>query len=220
MEDYPMNIDERFEKLEKQIKNLKKMLGGVATLALAALIGGTALGVHAANGSFNTITAKTLFLKDYSGKTRVELNGSSGNLYLKDASGKTRVKLGSNGSLYLKDASGKQRVGLYGLNGNLYLTDSSGKQRVALLGSSGNLNLKDASGKTRVHLKSLNGSLKLFGKSVQRVYLDGGTGKITASTISAAHTHSGNTGSNVSHSHPARKHFHTVEIKNSSTSRN
>ena len=41
-----MNIDERFEKLEKQIKTLKKMLGGVAALALAALIGGTVLGVH------------------------------------------------------------------------------------------------------------------------------------------------------------------------------
>ena len=52
--DRPMNIDERFEKLEKQnetlagqIKNLKKMLGGVAALALAALIGGTVLGFHA-----------------------------------------------------------------------------------------------------------------------------------------------------------------------------
>ena len=95
-----MNIDERFEKLEKQIKNLKKMLGGVATLALAALIGGTALGVHAANGSFDTLTAKTLHLKDSSGKTRVSLYGSNGNLLLKDASGKTRVMLyGSSGSI-------------------------------------------------------------------------------------------------------------------------
>ena len=115
-----MNIDERFEKLEKQIKNLKKMLGGVATLALAALIGGTALGVHAANGSFDTLTAKTLHLKDSSGKTRVSLYGSNGNLLLKDASGKDRVALsGSSGKLNLKDASGKDRVALYGSTGNI-----------------------------------------------------------------------------------------------------
>jgi DUF4097 and DUF4098 domain-containing protein YvlB len=214
MEDYPMNIDERFEKLEKQIKNLKKMLGGVATLALAALIGGTALGVHAANGSFDILRAKTLYLKDSSGKTRVQLLGSSGQLYLKDASGKNRVKLGSNAFLTLRDSSGKKRVALG--SGGLYLKNARGKDRVTLKGATGDLILKDDSGKTRVHLKSLNGSLKLSGKSVQRVYLDGGTGKITASTISAAHTHSGNTGSNVSHSHPARKHSHT----NSPTSKN
>ena len=108
-----MNIDERFEKIEKQnekiekqnetfagqIKNLKKMLGGVATLALAALIGGTALGVHAANGSFDTLTAKKLLLKDSSGKTRLELYGASGALLLKDSSGKTRVSLYGSGNL-------------------------------------------------------------------------------------------------------------------------
>ena len=115
-----MNIDERFEKLEKQIKNLKKMLGGVATLALAALIGGTALGVHAANGFFDTLTAKTLLLKDSSGKTRVKLLGSSGNLILSDSSGKQRVALsGSSGKLDLKDASGKTRVMLYGSSGSI-----------------------------------------------------------------------------------------------------
>ena len=50
------------------------MLGGVA--ALAALIGGTAMGVYAANGTFDTLTAKTLLLKNGAGKTRVELRGS------------------------------------------------------------------------------------------------------------------------------------------------
>ena len=115
-----MNIDERFEKLEKQIKNLKKMLGGVATLALAALIGGTALGVHAANGFFDTLTAKKLLLKDASVKTRVQLFGSTGNLVLSDSSGKNRVYLnGSSGKLDLKDASGKTRVMLYGSSGKV-----------------------------------------------------------------------------------------------------
>ncbi|MDP6278951.1 MAG: hypothetical protein QGI11_10660, partial [Nitrospinota bacterium] len=93
-----MNIDSRVQKLEKQIKNLKKMLGGVAALALAALIGGTVLGVHAASGTFNNITAKNIFLKDNSGKLRVALKGSKGNLYLYDSSGKARVTLsGKNG---------------------------------------------------------------------------------------------------------------------------
>jgi DUF4097 and DUF4098 domain-containing protein YvlB len=191
-----MNIDERFEKLEKQIKNLKKMLGGVATLALAALIGGTALGVHAANGSFDTLTAKTLHLKDSSGKTRVSLYGSNGNLLLKDASGKDRVALyGSNGYLYLKDASGKNSVMLYGSSGsissgNLYLNDSSGKQRVALSGSSGKLDLKDASGKTRVMLYGSSGSIK-------------------AVTISAAHKH---TAFSSSARKKANRHSHKLTV--------
>ena len=121
-----MNIDERFEKLEKQIKNLKKMLGGVATLALAALIGGTALGVHAANGTFDTLTAKTLLLKDSSGKTRVTLLGSNGYLFLKDASGKNRVSLnGSSGTLYLRDPSNKTRVTLNGSDGKVTATSIS-----------------------------------------------------------------------------------------------
>ena len=139
-----MNIDSRVQKLEKQnetfagqIKNLKKMLGGVAAIALAALIGGTVLGVHAANGTFDTITAKTIFLKDNSGKTRVALYGNSGVLRLKDSSGKARVDAGSNGNLYLRDSSGKNRVWLYGSNGDLLLKDSSGKTRVRGYGSSG-----------------------------------------------------------------------------------
>ena len=90
-----MNIDERFEKLEKQIKTLKKMLGGVA--ALAALVGGTVLGVHAANGSFDTLTAKTIYVKDSSGRTRVQLVGSTGYFALYDSSGPARVVLRSDG---------------------------------------------------------------------------------------------------------------------------
>ena len=114
-----MNIDSRVQKLEKQnetlsgqIKNLKKMLGGVAALALAALIGGTVLGVHAANGNFNIITAKTI--------------------YVKDSSGKTRAKLDRKGVLRLYDSSGKRRVALDGTNGRLRLYDLSGKYRQLL----------------------------------------------------------------------------------------
>ena len=103
-----MNIDERFEKLEKQnetfagqIKTLKKMLGGVAALALAALIGGTALGVHAARSkTFDTLTAKTLFLRNSNNKKTVQIMGSNGTLYLYNSSGTSKIILsGSDGKL-------------------------------------------------------------------------------------------------------------------------
>ena len=87
-----MNIDERFEKLEKQIKTLKKMLGGVAALALAALVGGTVLGGHAAHGNFDNIYAKNIFLIDDNGKIRVKLQGADGSLKLNNSSGKNKIK--------------------------------------------------------------------------------------------------------------------------------
>ena len=99
-----MNIDERFEKLEKQIKTLKKMLGGVAALALAALIGGTAMGVHAANGKFDTLTAKTIYVKDSSGKKRITLSGALGNIYLMNFRGINKIKLeGTSGNAWAKE---------------------------------------------------------------------------------------------------------------------
>ena len=154
-----MNIDSRVQKLEKQIKNLKKMLGGVAALALAALIGGTVLGVHAASGTFNNITAKNIFLKDNSGKLRVALKGSKGNLYLYDSSGKARVTLsGKNGILYLKDSSGKPRVGIYGNNGILELRDSSWKTRVKLTGSNGIVKTWKSNGQVKAELGKGSGA--------------------------------------------------------------
>ena len=154
-----MNIDSRVQKLEKQIKNLKKMLGGVAALALAALIGGTVLGVHAANGTFDNITAKNIFLKDNSGKLRVALKGSKGNLYLYDSSGKARVTLsGKNGILYLKDSSGKPRVGIYGNNGILELRDSSWKTRVKLTGSNGIVKTWKSNGQVKAELGKGSGA--------------------------------------------------------------
>lgn len=133
-----MNIDERFEKLEKQIKTLKKMLGGVAALALAALIGGTVLGVHAANGTFDTLTAKYLYLKDKSGKTRVMLSGRNGRLVLRDSRGKRSVDLiGVDGSLRLQDSRGKNRVVLSGHQGWVRTYKSNGQVKAELGKGSG-----------------------------------------------------------------------------------
>jgi hypothetical protein len=159
-----MNIDSRVQKLEKQIKNLKKMLGGVAALALAALIGGTVLGVHAANGNFNIITAKTI--------------------YVKDSSGKTRALLDRKGVLRLYDSSGKRRVALDGTYGILRLYDSSGKRRVALDGKYGRLRLYDLSGKYRVALEGIKGNVKTY-KSNGQVLHELGKG----SGASGSHTH-------------------------------
>ena len=99
-----MNLEARVDKLEWDNKNLKKMLGGVAALALAALIGGTVLGVHAANGKFDTITAKTIYVKDSSGKKRIELHGALGNIYLMNFRGINKIKLeGTSGNAWAKE---------------------------------------------------------------------------------------------------------------------
>ena len=122
-----MNIDSRVQKLEKQIKNLKKMLGGVAALALAALIGGTVLGVHAASGTFHILTANTIYIKDNSGKRRAKLD-RKGILRLYDSSGKRRVALdGKYGRLRLYDLSAKYRVALEGIKGNVKTYKSNGQ---------------------------------------------------------------------------------------------
>ncbi|MDP7369735.1 MAG: hypothetical protein QF919_04400 [Nitrospinota bacterium] len=189
-----MNIDSRVQKLEKQIKNLKKMLGGVAALALAALIGGTVLGVHAANGNFNIITAKTIYVKDSSGKTRALLD-RKGVLRLYDSSGKRRVALdGTYGILRLYDSSGRRRVALDGeRDGILRLYDSSGKRRVALDGKYGRLRLYDLSGKYRVALEGIKGNVKTY-KSNGQVLHELGKGSNTSGP----------------HTHPVAKHKHTA----------
>ena len=88
-----MNIDERFEKLERDNKRLKRYVAVSISIALAALIGGTVLGVHAASGTFHILTANTIYIKDNSGKRRVALDGTNGRLRLYDLSGKYRQLL-------------------------------------------------------------------------------------------------------------------------------
>ncbi len=192
-----MNIDSRVQKLEKQIKNLKKMLGGVAALALAALIGGTVLGVHAASGTFHILTANTIYIKDNSGKRRAKLD-RKGILRLYDSSGKRRVALdGTYGILRLYDSSGRRRVALDGeRDGILRLYDSSGKRRVALDGKYGRLRLYDLSGKYRVALEGIKGSVKTY-KSNGQVLHELGKGS----------------GASGSHTHPVAKHKHTATAK-------
>ena len=74
-EEFVMNIEERFEKIEqenrmmkeifeRQIKKLRKFLAGVGALALTAIIAGTAGWVVAADGTFDTIIAKNIYVKN------------------------------------------------------------------------------------------------------------------------------------------------------------
>ena len=122
-----MNIDERFEKLERDNKRLKRYVAVSISIALAALIGGTVLGVHAASGTFHILTANTIYVKDNSGKKRAKLD-RKGILRLYDSSGKRRVALdGTNGRLRLYDLSGKYRVALEGIKGNVKTYKSNGQ---------------------------------------------------------------------------------------------
>ena len=122
-----MNIDERFEKLERDNKRLKRYVAVSISIALAALIGGTVLGVHAASGTFHILTANTIYIKDNSGKRRAKLD-RKGILRLYDSSGKRRVALdGKYGRLRLYDLSGKYRVALEGIKGNVKTYKSNGQ---------------------------------------------------------------------------------------------
>jgi len=94
------------------------MLGGVAALSLAALIGGTVMGVRAANGTFDNIYAKNIFLKDNSGKVGAELRGNGGHFSFYNHRGKmTAMLLGDVGILSLMNSRGKHRVRLDGNTG-------------------------------------------------------------------------------------------------------
>jgi len=117
-----MNFDERVEDLEKDNKRLRRLVIAAISIALAALIGGTVVGVGAYTRHINpdSITTKNITLKDNNGIIRVMLIGSNGSLYLRDTNGKLRVALsGNNGSLYLKDSNRIFRVELSGILGTV-----------------------------------------------------------------------------------------------------
>ena len=117
-----MTLERRIEALEKRCKRLGKTLVGVGTLALFAVVAGTAGWTVAYTGAISpsSITTKTIFLKDKYGKTRLTLFGSSGTLSLKDKAGKTRVGIyGNNGTVRAYDKAGKVRVTLDGVIGQI-----------------------------------------------------------------------------------------------------
>ena len=168
-----MNIDSRVQKLEKQnealsgqIKNLKKMLGGVAAIALAALIGGTVLGVHAAkplSNKFNNLYANRIFLRDKAGNIRVSIHGQTGNLNVFDKNKKVRVNLNGNQAIVsVRDSVGKPRVLIRGNDGVLFLRGPSKKMAASLHSKNGAFYLHDTNGKVRVRAHGNSGSVVTF----------------------------------------------------------
>jgi hypothetical protein len=182
-----MILEQRIEALEKRCKRLSKTLVGVGTLALFAVVAGTAGWTVAYTGAISpsSITTEKIFLKDKAGKVRLSLYGSSGTLSLKDKAGKTRILLSGNSILAMYGKAGKVRVLLSG-SGSLYAKDSAGKTRVGIYGNDGTVRLKDKAGKTRVSLYGNNGTVRAYDPTgMVRVTLDGGIGQISFKTLNA-----------------------------------
>ena len=139
-----MTLEQRIEALEKRCKRLSKTLVGVGTLALFAVVAGTAGWTVAYTGTISpsSITTEKIFLKDKAGKTRVTLHGGSGTLSVRDKTAKTRILLSGSGSLSMKDKAGKTRVSLYGNNGTVRAYDPTGMVRVTLDGGIGQISFK------------------------------------------------------------------------------
>ena len=182
-----MTLEQRIEALEKRCKRLSKTLVGVGTLALFAVVAGTAGWTVAYTGKISpsSITTEKIFLKDKAGKTRISLYGSNGSLSLKDEAGKTRIILIGSSILAMYDKAGKTRVTLHGGSGTLSVRDKTAKTRILLSGS-GSLSMKDKAGKTRVSLSGNNGTVRAYDPTgMVRVTLDGGIGQISFKTLNA-----------------------------------
>jgi hypothetical protein len=95
-----MTIEERMEKVERQNRKLRKLSLASIALALAALIGGTALSVRAYTAAIEptSVTTQNLYIKDSSGRVRFYLAGNSFRQY--DASGNLRIYLFTEASGY------------------------------------------------------------------------------------------------------------------------
>jgi hypothetical protein len=94
----------------------------VGTLALFAVVAGTAGWTVAYTGAISpeSITTKTIYIKDSAGKRRLQLRGQDGSVRAYDSPGKKRLHLrGSDGRIEAYDSGGKWRVKLYGETGKI-----------------------------------------------------------------------------------------------------
>ena len=89
-----------------------------------------------------SITTKTIVLKDKAGKTRVRLAGAYGEVKAYDSAGKTRLRLRGDGSIRAYDSAGKKRLHLHGLDGRIEAYDSGEKWRVRLDGETEKISFK------------------------------------------------------------------------------
>ena len=189
-----MNIDERFEKLERDNKRLKRYVAVSISIALAALIGGTVLGVHAAkplSNKFNNLYANRIFLRDKAGNIRVSIHGQTGNLNVFDKNKKVRVNLNGNQAIVsVRDSAGKPRVVIRGNDGVLFLRGSNNKMRAALYSKNAAFYLHDTSGKVRVRAVGSTGRVVTF-KAGGGILHELGKGPGPHKHPVAKHAHSG-----------------------------
>ena len=192
-----MTIEERFERLEKQNRVLKKWLAGVGALAVAGLVAGTAQFTIAYTAAIEPskvttqlitatkIEAQQILVKDSTGNTRLLLNGADGSIYLGSASGKWRASISSCGQIAAYDTDGNPRVWINGTAGTIALTHSGGQNRV-FLNSVGTVVVSDANAKIRAALAS-DGSIRAYDSGgKERVRLDGNTGNVNLMSASGA----------------------------------
>ena len=132
-----MTLEKRIEALERRCKRLGKTLVGVGTLALFAVVAGTAGWTVAYTGAISpsSITTSSIFLKDKAGNKRVGLYGSgAGGIAVYDKAEKMRISLlGDNSSVILYDSAkgdlnpGKKRIVLDAPTGKVSFTAPNGK---------------------------------------------------------------------------------------------
>ncbi len=159
-----MTLEKRIEALERRCKRLGKTLVGVGTLALFAVVAGTAGWTVAYTGHISpkSITTKTIYLKNSAGKVLLKLRGSDGSVRAYDKAGIARLVLyGSMGIVDVNNSAGKARLRLRGSDGSFRAYDSAGNGRVGLLGKNGSVSLRDSARRTRVKLRG-DGSIRAY----------------------------------------------------------
>ena len=186
-----MTIENRIAALEKRCKRLSKTLVGVGTLALFAVVAGTAGWTVAYTGAISPskITTKTIHLKDSAGKVRLRLLGSGGSVRAYNKAGIARLVLyGSKGIVDVNNSAGKKGVRLDAKYSSVRAYDSAGKTRLRLRGQDGSVTVYDSAGKTRIWLNASDGSVRvhdsagkgrvgLLGKDLDRPWVIGHSGE-------------------------------------------
>ncbi len=169
-----MTLEKRIEALERRCKRLGKTLVGVGTLALFAVVAGTAGWTVAYTGSISpkSVTTTQIALRDSAGKIRLRLIGADGSVRAYNKAGKARFVLyGSQGSVRINDSSGKTRLRLFGHTGtisarSIVANSQSGPTKIVLGGGNGTLTTFGSNGKKRIVLGEGNGeSMNFYDKN-------------------------------------------------------
>ena len=88
-----MTIENRIAALEKRCKRLSKTLVGVGTLALFAVVAGTAGWTVAYTGAISPSKITTKTMNNSAGKKGVRLDAKYSSVRAYDSAGKTRLRL-------------------------------------------------------------------------------------------------------------------------------